>query len=175
MGRRVESRMPRHNSLILCKSVHHGSTAKVAEAMRGVLGARVAAPEEVPYTSLADCDLVGFGSGVYYGGMHRAIVDWLRGLPDAEVATIPAFIFTTSGLPFLAKLWAAPLRRLLARKGFDVLGEFACRGFDTWGPLWLTGGLNRSHPDEHDLGRARRFAREIARKAWSAETLVKCA
>ena len=167
--------MPRRNRLILCKSVHHGSTAKVAEAMRGVLGARVAAPEEVPYTSLADCVLVGFGSGVYYGGMHTAILDWLRGLPDAEVPTIPAFIFNTSGLPFLATLWAAPLRRLLARKGFDVLGEFACRGFDTWGPLWLTGGLNRNHPDERDLERARLFADEIARKAWSAETLVRCA
>jgi flavodoxin len=173
--RRVESRMPRRNCLILCKSVHHGSTAKVAEAMRGVLGARVAAPEEIPYASLADCGLVGFGSGVYYGGMHPAIVDWLRGLPDAEEATIPAFIFTTSGLPFLAKVWAAPLRRLLTRKGFDVLGEFACRGFDTWGPLWLTGGLNRNHPDERDLDRARRFANEIARKAWSAETLVRVA
>jgi flavodoxin len=67
------------------------------------------------------------------------------------------------------------MRRLLARKGFAVLGEFACRGFDTWGPLWLTGGLNKSHPDDRDLDRARRFANEIARKAWSAETLVRCA
>ncbi len=175
LGRRVESRMPRRNCLILCKSVHHGSTAKVAEAMRAVLGAHVAAPEEIPYTSLTDYGLVGFGSGVYYGRMHAALVDWLRGLPDAEVSTIPAFIFTTSGLPFLAPLWAAPMRRLLARKGFDVLGEFACRGFDTWGPLWLTGGLNKSHPDDGDLDRARRFANEIARKAWSAETLVRVA
>lgn len=143
--------------------------------MRGVLGARVAAPEEVPYASLVDCSLVGFGSGVYYGGMHPAIVDWLRGLPDAEVATIPAFIFTTSGLPFLAKVWAAPLRRLLAQKGFEVLGEFACRGFDTWGPLWLTGGLNRKHPDERDLERARLFADEIARKVWPSKTAVRCA
>jgi flavodoxin len=174
-GRRVDSRMPRHNSLILCKSVDHGSTAKVAEAMRGVLGARVAAPEEIPFTSLTGYSLVGFGSGVYYGRMHPALVDWLRGLPDAKAATIPAFIFTTSGLPVLARLWAAPLRRLLTSKGFAVLGEFACRGFDTWGPLRLTGGLNRNHPDERDLDRARRFANEIAGKVRSAETLVRCA
>ncbi len=167
--------MLRRNRLILCKSIHHGSTAKVAEAMRGVLGARIAAPEEVPYASLADCSLVGFGSGVYYGGMHPALVEWLRGLPDAAAITIPAFLFTTSGLPFLAKAWAAPLRRLLARKGFDVLGEFACRGFDTWGPLWLTGGLNRDHPDKRDLERARLFADEIARKVWPTETAVRSA
>jgi len=167
--------MPRRECLILCKSVHHGSTAKVAEAMREVLGGRVAAPEEVPYASLADCGVVGFGSGVYYGGMHPALVEWLRGLPDAAAATIPAFIFTTSGLPFLAKVWAAPLRRLLARKGFDVLGAFACQGFDTWGPLWLTGGLNKNHPDDRDLERARLFADDIARKVWPAKTAVRSA
>lgn len=149
--------------LILLESVHHGNTAKVAEAIGNVVAADIVAPDEVPYTSLAEYAVVGFGSGVYYGQMHHALTDWLAGLPDAACATTPAFIFTTSGLPFLAKLWTAPLRRLLARKGFDVVGEFACRGFDTWGPLWLTGGLYRKHPDERDLARATEFARRVVR------------
>lgn len=172
-GRHVESRMPHRECLILCKSVHHGSTARVAEAMRGVLDARVATPEDVSHASLAHCDLVCFGSGVYYGGMHPALFDWLRSLPDAETAAIPACIFTTSGLPFLARFWAAPLRRLLTRKGFEVVGEFACRGLDTWGPLGLVGGLNRKHPNERDLESARRFAREIAKKVWPSKTAVR--
>ena len=144
--------------LILLESPHHGNTAKVASAMAGVLGARIAAPEATPYTSLPDCQLLGLASGVYYGRMHEALFTWLRGLPDAPVPSKPAFIVSTSGLPFLAKLWHAPLRRLLARRGFRVVGEFACRGFDTWGPLWLTGGLNRAHPDARDLVRAEKFA-----------------
>lgn len=37
-----------------------------------------------------------------------------------------------------------------------------CRGFDTWGPLWLTGGLNWRHPGERDLVRAREFAGRVA-------------
>jgi flavodoxin len=148
--------------LILLESPHHGNTAKVAKAMAGELGAEVAHPEAVPYTSLVDCQLLGLASGVYYGRMHEALFTWLHGLPDAPVPTKPAFIVSTSGLPFLAELWHAPLRRLLARKGFRVVGEFACRGFDTWGPLWLTGGLNRAHPDDRDLARAEEFARGIA-------------
>lgn len=152
--------------LLLVKSVHHGNTAKVAEAMAGVLGADIATPESTPHTSLADYNLVGFGSGVYYGCMHEALLDWLRGLPDAREPGTPAFIFSTSGLPFLAMVWHWPLRRLLARKGFRVVGAFACRGHDTWGPLWLTGGLNRAHPDEHDLARARKFAAAMASSAW---------
>jgi hypothetical protein len=27
-----------------------------------------------------------------------------------------------------------------------------------WGPLWLTGGINRRHPDEQDFRRAAEFA-----------------
>ena len=95
--------------------------------------------------------------------MHDALFEWLRGLPDALEPTKPAFVFSTSGLPFLAKLWHAPLKKLLARKGYDVVGEFACRGFDTWGPLWLTGGLNKKHPDERDIQRARDFAEKLGR------------
>lgn len=152
--------MPIQSYLILCKSVHHGNTAQVARAMASVLGANalVAAPEEIPYTSLDEYGLVGFGSGVYSGQMHPALYDWLRGLPDATEAATPAFVFSTSGLPFLAKVWHGPLKKLLARKGFETVGEFACRGFDTWGPLWFAGGLNRKHPDDRDLERAREFA-----------------
>jgi flavodoxin len=151
--------------LLLVKSVHHGNTAKVAGAMAGVLGADIATPESAPSTSLAEYNLVGFGSGVYYGRMHGALLDWLRGLPAAPEPSAPAFIFSTSGLPFLAPLWHWPLRRLLARKGFRVVGAFACRGHDTWGPLWLTGGLNRAHPDERDLARAKKFAAEMGQHA----------
>jgi len=49
-----------------------------------------------------------------------------------------------------------------AVEGYEISGEFSCRGFDTWGPLWLTGGLNRKHPDDRDLQRARDFARNVA-------------
>ena len=150
-------------SIVVVTSVHHGNTAAVARAIADALGpgATVAAPEDVPHAMLDECDLVGFGSGVYYGRMHQALFDWLRGLPDAPAPTRRAFVFSTSGLPFLATVWHRPLKALLAQKGFDVVGEFSCRGFDTWGPLWLAGGLNRKHPDERDLARAREFAARV--------------
>lgn len=72
------------------------------------------------------------------------------------------FLFTTSGLPLLAKVWHWPLKSALMKKGYDVMTEFTCRGFDTWGPLWLTGGLNRKHPDERDIQRAQEFAARLA-------------
>ena len=96
-------------------------------------------PAECPYARLAGYDLLGIGSGVYYGRPHDEILQWVRGLPETYARALPVFIFTTSGLPFLATFWHWPLNHALASKGFGVTGEFACRGFDTWGPLWLTG------------------------------------
>jgi flavodoxin len=149
--------------LILCTSVHHGNTARVADAIAGELGAEVAAPASILYTSIRARPLVGIGSGVYYGRMHESIIDWLQGLPDDPEPTTPAFVFSTSGLPWLAWIWHRPVRRLLGRKGFRVVGEFSCGGFDTWGPLWLLGGLNKKHPDDSDLNRGRRFAASMNR------------
>lgn len=157
--------MPTATPLVICASVHHGNTARVARCIADVLHADVRAPEAVSTASLAEHGIVGFGSGVYYGQMHESLFALLGQLPDSPEPTRAAFVFSTSGLPFLAQFWHAPLKRLLARKGFDVVGAFACRGFDTWGPLWLTGGLNRRHPDGQDLERARAFAQHIAAAA----------
>jgi flavodoxin len=148
-------------SLVLCKSPHHGNTAKVAQAICGAIGCGFSDPDTTPPETAARCGLLGIGSGVYYGWMHPSLFAWLRRLPDASSPSTPAFIYSTSGLSCLADLWHRPVRALLARKGFEVIGTFACRGFDTWGPLWLAGGLNRQHPDEHDLTRARAFAKKL--------------
>jgi hypothetical protein len=95
--------------------------------------------------------------------MHPALREWVRGLPDAVQNGHRAFLFSTAGLPFLWRTWHRQLRSDLERKGFDVVGEFHCRGFDSWGPLWLAGGINRRHPDAQDLDRAADFARRLPR------------
>ena len=153
---------PALRPLVICASVHHGNTARVARCIADVLHADVCPPDAVTAASLVGHEVVGFGSGVYYGRMHESLFALLDQLSDGPAAARAAFVFSTSGLPFLTQLWHAPLKRALARKGFDVVGAFACRGFDTWGPLWLTGGLNRRHPDDRDMDRARAFAHRIA-------------
>ena len=153
-------------AVILCKSFHHGSTAKVARVMAAALQAEVVQPEEFPYTSLEGVGLIGFGSGVYYGRMHEALFEWLHGMPDTKSVHCPAFVFSTSGLPFLHRFWHAPLIRELSRKGFEVLGEFHCRGHDSWEQPWPAGGIHKRHPDGRDLERASQFAAGIARKVW---------
>ena len=54
------------------------------------------------------------------------------------------------------------LRRIAAEKGCPVLGEFGCKGYDTFGPFRLVGGLAKGRPNERDLEKARAFYRGIS-------------
>jgi flavodoxin len=142
-------------TLIIYKSVHHGNTEKVAKAMAEVLGAKLAQPEDVDPASLQEYDLIGFGSGIYMGKHHKAILDLAGRLPQQTKA---AFIFSTAGS---GKNQHKALLELLRQKGFDIKGEFTCAGFDTFGPFKLVGGLKKGHPDAKDIEDARAFARGL--------------
>jgi len=50
---------------------------------------------------------------------------------------------------------------------YSILGEFICRGLDTFGPLKLIGGVNKRRPNEADLEAARKFAKGLQEKLRS--------
>ncbi|MEU8774124.1 flavodoxin domain-containing protein [Streptomyces sp. NPDC048606] len=145
--------------VIVCVSVSHGNTLRVARAMAPVLDARVVAPEEVDPAEAAAADLVGFGSGVFLGRLHPRLTDFVRALPAGRGR---AFTFATSGFPGMPVApFGGPLVRPLEGKGFEVVGNFSCRAHDTWGPLRLVGGIHARRPDADDLAAARAFARRL--------------
>ncbi|MFF3036162.1 flavodoxin family protein [Streptomyces rubiginosohelvolus] len=152
-------------AVIVCVSVSHGNTLRVADAMAQPLGARIVSPEEADPRELAAADLVGFGSGVFYGRLHPRLTDFARALPTGprpDRRGAHAFVFATSGLPEAPVIpFTRPFVRLLERKGFDVGGTFACRALDTWAPFKLVGGLNRRRPDTDDLSAARAFTERL--------------
>jgi flavodoxin len=144
-------------SVIVYSSVHHGNTAKVARTMADALGAVLVKTEETPPESLEVYDLIGFGSGIYFGSPHKALLALVDSLP--EMKGKEAFIFSTSGRggPGFHKR----LKEKLLAKKFQVVGEFACKGFDTFSLLKIFGGINKGKPDENDLQEAGIFARKL--------------
>src|SRR5512139_2882847 len=144
-------------SLIVCVSVSHGNTRRVAERMAQVLHAEVVEPEAVDPASVQECDLVGFGSGIYFMAVHPRL--WRLVVRLKRVEGVAAFTFFTSGareIPLLG--YSRPIRYGLAARGFRMLDSFSCRGFDTAGPLRLVGGVNKGRPSDADLDRAEAFA-----------------
>ncbi len=143
--------------VIVCKSVHHGNTDKIAGEICSVLNARLMQPEEITAENVADYELVGFGSGIYGNRHHRSITALVKNLPEGKDKKV--FLFSTSGLG--KDRCNNRLKRILSFKGYAVIGSFACKGYDTFGPFKLIGGINKGRPDDRDMEAARRFALEM--------------
>jgi len=146
-------------TLIICESVHHGCTKKIADSMAGPLNAEVKKSSEVDVSKLGEYDLIGFGSGIYMGKHHKNLLKLADSLPAMEKK---AFIFSTSGGANENFKNHAALKAKLVEKGLKIMDEFNCKGHDTFGPLVLVGGLNKGKPDQNDVENARQFAAKLA-------------
>lgn len=142
---------------IIYKSIHHGNTKKIAETIAGSLNADIFDLKEVKEDIIKDYDLIGFGSGIYFSKPHKNLMKFIDSLSDEK--NKKAFVFSTSGKE--KSEFNDLLKNELSKKGFEILGEFNCKGFDTWGPLKLIGGLNKGKPDEEDLINAKKFAESL--------------
>ncbi|WP_043262844.1 flavodoxin family protein [Streptomyces sp. CT34] len=147
-------------AVIVCTSVSHGNTKRIADVMGQVLEAPVVNPEQIDSAELATYDLVGFGSGIFFQNFHPQLRQFVRSLPRGDHGR--AFVFATSGLPEPPiRPFTRPLVRLLGQKGFEVADTFTCRAFDTWLPMKLVGGINKDRPNATDLEAARTFAERL--------------
>lgn len=145
------------NTLIIYKSVHKMNTEKVARAMAESINADLRKVEEANSAMLAKYDLIGFGSGIYYGKHHETLLDFVNGLPQQEGKA--AFVFSTSGGSL--KSMNRELRLALVKKGFAIKGEFTCPGFENYGLFELIGGFRKGRPNVKDLEKAQKFTKSL--------------
>ncbi len=160
---------PQVKSLVIVFSYHHNNTEKIANACAKVLGAEVKTPQQVKPEEIAEYDLVGFGSGIYSATFDPSVLDLADRLPYA--AGKKAFLFSTYGAPafiadreFIEKNHPQ-IREKLQAKGYTVIGEFGCAGWNTNSFLKYFGGLNKGRPNAEDLRNAEAFARDMKEKA----------
>jgi flavodoxin len=160
---------PNVKSLVIVFSCHHNNTEKIANACATVLGAEVKTPQQVTPEEIAKYDLVGFGSGIYSATFDPSVLDLADRLPP--VSDKKVFLFSTYGAPafiatreFIEKNHQQ-IREKLRAKGYTVLGEFGCAGWNTNSFLRFFGGLNKGRPNAEDLRNAEAFARDMKERA----------
>jgi flavodoxin len=137
---------------------------KVAKAISKAFGTQPVKFADLGGASLQDYDVIGFGSGIYLGGPHKPLVKLVK---EQQELKKKAFIFSTAGFPLAKAAYHMDLRLKLWGRGAKILGEFSCRGFDTYGPYKLIGGLNRGRPNKEDLEAAKEFGRKMKEAAAS--------
>jgi flavodoxin len=151
-------------SILVVFSYHHNNTQKVAEVFAPVLDAQIRAPNEIVPEELQQYDLIGFGSGIYDGKHHKDLLDLADRLPS--VIGKKAFLFSTS-YDRRIDLIHSSLRTRLESKGYSIIDEFNCGGFNTNSFLKYFGGLNKGRPNAEDLRRAEEFAQGLMQKMES--------
>ena len=147
--------------LLVLFSYHHKNTEKVANVFVKVLDAQIKTPQQTDPEELQQYDLVGFGAGIDSGKHYKPLLDLADGLP--QVDNKKAFIFSTAALTGEKKLAKdhSTLREKLESKGYTIVDEFQCKGFNTNSFIRFFGGMNRGRPNTDDLKNAEEFAQNL--------------
>ncbi len=150
-------------SLLVLYSYHHNNTEKIAKVFAKVLDAQIKTPQQINPEELQEYSLIGFGSGIYGKKHHNILLDLADKLP--QVTNKKVFIFSTSAIMGEAKVTKdhSMLREKLQSKGYMIVNEFSCKGFNTNSFLKLFGGMNKGRPSAEDLKHAEEFAQNLKR------------
>lgn len=133
-------------------SKHHGNTKKLLEKIAEKYELTLIDVTENPTTDLADFDCIGFASGIYYSKFQKAVLKFAKQYMPENKKTF--FLFT-----YGAKKdgYTRAIREALSGRSADILGEYGCLGFNTFGPFKLIGGIAKNHPDNADIENAISF------------------
>ncbi|MBU1019702.1 MAG: flavodoxin family protein [Firmicutes bacterium] len=145
-------------SIIILHSYHHYNTRKVAEEFSTVLDAPIEQAITMNEQEIPNYDLVGFGAGIDSGKHYKELLDFVDKLPS--VTNKKCFIFSTSAVQGERKVFKdhKRVRDTLKAKGYIIIGEFSCKGFNTNVFLKYIGGMNKTRPNAEDLEHAKEFA-----------------
>jgi len=144
-------------TVIVYSSIHHENTKKLAEAIAKSGDADLINAVNTEKADLTGYDRIGFASGIYYGKYHKSILEFAeKNLPNGK----NIFYMHTAGDPHENQ--NAAIKAIAESKGCRSLGTYFCRGFDSFGPFKLVGGINKNHPDEKEISDAVTFYQELS-------------
>jgi flavodoxin len=151
-------------SLLILFSYHHKNTEKIAKVFAKVLDAQIKTPQQINLEELQEYSLIGFGSGIYGAKHHKVLLDLADTL--RQVTNRKAFIFSTSAIMGKTKVANdhSSLREKLQSKGYMIVDEFSCKGFNTNSFMKYLGGMNKGRPNAEDLKHAEEFAKNLRKK-----------
>ncbi len=150
-GKKVKAKGDAMKTVIIYASVHHGNTKKLVDAVSEKYGADTVNALETKEFDLSPYELVGLASGIYAGRPHKALAEFTKkNLPENK----KVFFLATSAMN---KDMSKAMETLTEGKNAQILGTYACRGYNTFGPFKLVGGTSKGHPDEEDVRKALEF------------------
>ena len=143
-------------TIIIYASTHHGNTKKVVDAISKECDVELVDATRVHEKDLREYDLIGFASGIFFTKFSDQVLNFARvNLPVNK----NVFFIATAGNPMKGNFNS--IAEVIKDKKCNEVGRFQCKGFDTYGPFKLFGGIQKGHPDEAELKAAVDFYKGI--------------
>lgn len=145
------------STCIIYYSKHHGNTKNLLDAIK----AEDPKVELIDVTEKREVDLngydrIGFASGIYYTKFAEQVLTFAKvNLPPQK----DVFYLATAGNPI--KVNFNSIAEVAESKQCNELGRFQCKGFDTFGPFKLVGGIQKGHPTDDEIAEAVEFYKNL--------------
>lgn len=146
--------------VIIYTSIHHKNTEKLITGISKGVQIDFFKAAEAHNVDFSHYDIIGFASGIYMGKFHKSIFAFLKQYQNAVPKR--AFVLCTSGIG--SGRYAQKFASFIQAQGFEILGKFECKGFDTFGLFKLLGGLAKGHPNAQDIADGTAFIKHIIQK-----------
>ena len=143
---------------IVFASTHHQNTRKLADAIAAAHDVTLIDATRCEVADLTNYDIIGFASGIDFSRFYAPVEAFLaRNLPLGK----RVFFLYTAAAP--SPRFTQSVKAAATQKGAVLLGEYGCKGYNTYGPWKLIGGMNKRHPTAKEVADAVAFFESLHR------------
>ncbi len=146
-------------SLIIFSSRHHENTQKLVNAIARKYPVDLVDADVSCHIPLEEYDLIGFASGIDFGKFYPSVTDIASALPAGKRVYALFICAKDNGK------YGSEIQEIAVQRDCCYLGQFGCRGFNTYGPWKLIGGMNRQNPSPDELDAGVAFYEKVLKTA----------
>ena len=142
-------------SMIVYASRHHGNTKRLVEYLAARYDITLVDAQEISEIDTEEYDLIGFASGMDFGKFYPSVTEL------AETMAPGKYVYALYTCARDQARYGSEIEEIAALTGCTYLGKYGCRGYNTYGPWKLIGGINKNHPSEDEIKGAVQFFEAI--------------
>ena len=135
-------------SVIVYASCHHGNTEKLVRHLADRYGIVLVDAQARNILELEEYDLIGFASGIDFGKFYPPVTALAQKLSAGK------HVYALYTCARDQARYGAEIEEIARQTGCRYLGKYGCKGYNTYGPWKIIGGMNKAHPDARELEEA---------------------
>ena len=143
-------------AILIYASKHHGNTYKLAKAISEKYEIAMIDATKETIIDLQEYAVIGFASGIDFGKFYEEIENFAEA--NLPIKKEVFFLYTCA---MERKGFTNSIREIALKKDAIILGEYGCKGYNTYGPWQLIGGMNKNHPTEAEIVEVVNFYGEL--------------